>query len=47
MTHGRVFCFRRKASELNKLNKNFSVAVIFQKENELINYIPFGLDIKA
>ena len=45
MTHGRVFCFRWKARVLNKLYKNFSVAVVFQ--NELINYIPFGLDIKA
>ena len=41
----RVFCFRWKARVLNKLYKNFSVAVVFQ--NELINYIPFGLDINA
>ena len=43
----RVFCFHWKARALNKLNKNFSVAVIFQNEKELINYIPFGLDINA
>ena len=36
-------CFAFKASALNKLNKNFSVAVILQNENELIKYIPFGL----
>jgi len=47
MTHGGVFCFRWKARALNKLYKKFSVAVIFQNENELINYIPFGLDINA
>ena len=40
-------CFAFKASALNKLNKNFSVAVILQNENELIKYIPFGLDINA
>ena len=47
MTHGRVFCFHWKARASKKLNKNFSVAVIFQNENELVTYIPFGLDINA
>ena len=40
------FAFAERQGHLTSCMK-INVAVIFENENELINYIPFGLDINA